>query len=257
MSAMTSFEEVNLRLAAPLAESAAQVVAACRRARLVLVRTQVDEAARCQFWNDLLGASGMERVPVDENARSGEALDNLWSNVEFDPLRQDRFRHSSSAQPLHTDGSYVPESPALVVMFCERPAPEGGATLFLDGEELVRLLAQGNAALLEQLCATPMVFRKGGREVVAPVISHDSRGPLLRWNYYALSNELDMRVRALAEEFQSFVLEVTRRSIPRALRLARGDAVLFHDYRLLHGRERFVARAAGERCLWKGGLHLA
>ena len=88
------------------------------------------------------------------------------------------------------------------------------------------------------------------------VIARDSHGPLLHWNYYALSDELDARARAVAEEFQAFVLDITRRSIPLALRLERGDAVVFHDYRILHGREGFEARVAGERLLWKGALQL-
>ena len=256
MSPLGEFEELHLRPATPLHALAEDVMAACRRARVVVVRTQTEASGRREFWDELLSASDIERVPVDENPTSGEALDTLWSNVEFDPQLQDRFRHSSSAQPLHTDGSYVPTSPSLVVMFCERPAPAGGATVFLDGMNLVRLMSEERAPLFSALCAEPMVFSKGGREVTSPVISHDACGPLLRWNYYALGKDLDGRRRALAEDFQSYLRDVTQRSIPRALRLERGDAVLFHDDRVLHGRESFVARAAGERRLWKGGLRL-
>jgi alpha-ketoglutarate-dependent taurine dioxygenase len=240
----------------PMPVLAEEVATACKRARLVLVRTRTEAGARCEFWNELLNATGAERVSVDENPSSGEATDNLWSNVEFDPLRQDRFRHSSSAQPLHTDGSYVPASPSQVIMFCARAAPAGGATLFLDGVELEHVLAEERAPLLSALRERPMVFRKGGREVTSTVISHDASGPLLRWNYYALAADLDGTTRQLAEEFQSFLGEITRRSVPRAVRLERGDAVLFRDDRLLHGRESFLASMPGERCLWKGGLRL-
>jgi alpha-ketoglutarate-dependent taurine dioxygenase len=253
---MLPFEEVDLDPRARIERSAEKIVAASRRARLVLIHAQTDAAGSCSFWSDIVSNSGLAQIPVDEDARSGKALDNLWSNVEFDPERQSRFRYSRSAQPLHTDGSYVPESPLLVVMFCERAAPEGGATLFLDGEYLIRLLAEERAPLLAALREVPMVFCKGDREVRSTVIARDPHGPLLRWNYYALSQQLDGSTRAVADEFQAFVLDVTRRSIPLALRLERGDAVVFHDYRLLHGREGFAARVAGERLLWKSGLTL-
>lgn len=256
MVGMSHFEELDLDPAARFERSAERIVAASKRARLVLVHAQSDAAGSCDFWSDILGNSGLERVAVDEDANTGRSLDNLWSNVEFDPERQNRFRHSRSAQPLHTDGSYVPDSPSLVVMFCERPAPEGGATLFLDGEELIRLLAEEQPPLLAALRDIPMVFRKGSRTVTSTVIAHDPEGPLLRWNYYALSEQLDRHARTLADEFQAFVLDVTQRSIPLALRLERGDAVVFHDYRLLHGRDSFEARIAGDRRLWKGGLKL-
>jgi hypothetical protein len=254
MGGMTHFEELDLDAGTRVETSAEKLVAASKRARLVLVHSQTDAAGSCGFWSEMLGNAGFERVAVDEDAGTGRHLDNLWSNVEFDPERQNRFRYSRSPQPLHTDGSYVPDSPPLVVMFCERPATEGGATLFLDGDELIHLLANERGRLLAGLSETPMVFQKGDRRVTSTVIARDSHGPLLRWNYYALSNQLDAHARTLADEFQAFVLDVTRRSIPLALRLERGDAVLFHDYRLLHGREGFAARAAGDRLLWKGGL---
>ena len=252
---MTLFEELDLDPRARIATSAEAIGAACRRARLVLIRAHTEAAQSRKFWSDILDQSGLKRVAVDEDAQSGRALDNLWSNVEFDPDRQNRFRYSRSAQPLHTDGSYVAGSPSLMVMFCAKAASRGGATLFLHGEDLLRLLEE-RRALLSGLHETSMIFRKGDHEVTAPVIAHDAQGPLLRWNYYALGSQLDANVRAMAEEFQEFILEITRRSIPLALRLRRGDAVVFHDDRLLHGREAFAARAAGDRLLWKGGLEL-
>jgi alpha-ketoglutarate-dependent taurine dioxygenase len=253
---MTPFEEIDLDPRASIGDSSEEIVAACRRARLVLIHAHTAAAAGRSYWNDILEAPGLERVAVDEDASTGKALDNLWSNVEFDPERQNRFRYSRSAQPLHTDGSYVPDSPSLVLMFCERPAAVGGATLFLDAEDLIELLAEERESLLAGLSQIPMAFRKGSREVRSPVIAHDSNGFLLRWNYYALDQDLDARARAVAEEFQAFILDIMRRSIPSAVRLERGDAVVFHDYRLLHGRQSFEARLAGERLLWKSGLQI-
>lgn len=253
---MECFEELELDPLDPAQCCADKIVAASSRARLVLIHARSDAGGDRSYWSEILSCSGLERVAVDEDAHTGKHLDNMWSNVEFDPQRQNRFRYSKSAQPLHTDGSYVSDSPPFVVMFCERAAPEGGATLFLDGEELVRLLARERAPLLAALSKTPMIFRKGDRTVTSKVIAGDAQGPLLRWNYYALSDRMDAHARHLAEELQAFVLDVTRRSIPMRLRLERGDAVVFHDYRVLHGRDGFTARAAGDRLLWKSGLRL-
>jgi alpha-ketoglutarate-dependent taurine dioxygenase len=253
---MDAFRELTLRAPSSSERRAAEVIEACLGARLLLVHTLVEDAARREFWDGLLSASQFERVAVDENACTGEPINKLWSNVEFDPQQANRFRHSSAAQPLHTDGAYADASPPFVFMFCERAAPAGGATLFFDGSELVRLLSEERAPLLSALRTERMIFRKGRREVEATVISDDADGPILRWNYYALSEELASRARAIADEFQSFLLYVTQRSIPRAIRLQEGDAVFFRDNRLLHGRESFLAEAAGDRCLWKGGLRV-
>ena len=87
---MTHFEELDLDPRARVESSAEEIFAASRRARLVLIHARTDAAGSCSFWSDILSNSGFERVAVDEDARSGKALDNLWSNVEFDPERQNR-----------------------------------------------------------------------------------------------------------------------------------------------------------------------
>jgi alpha-ketoglutarate-dependent taurine dioxygenase len=251
---MDAFRELTLRAQSSTEVHVAEVIEACRNARLVLVHADAEGGRRRAFWDGLLSASQFERVAVDEDVSTGEPIDRLWSNIEFDPQQAHRFRHSSSAQPLHTDGAYVLGSPPYVLMFCERAARAGGATLFIDGSDLVCLLEAQHASLLSVLRTEPVVFRKGRREVESTVISEAVDGPVLRWNYYALAEGLAPRTRAIAEQFQSFLLGITRRSIPRAIRLEEGDAVFFRDDLLLHGRESFSADAAGDRRLWKGGL---
>jgi alpha-ketoglutarate-dependent taurine dioxygenase len=61
---------------------------------------------------------------------------------------------TSSHLTLHTDGSSIPEPPTLVVLWCERPALEGGASLFVDGKQLYYILANEYPQVLETL-STP------------------------------------------------------------------------------------------------------
>ena len=61
---------------------------------------------------------------------------------------------TSSHLTLHTDGSSIPEPPTLVVLWCERPAAEGGASLFADGKQLYQVLANEYPEVLETL-STP------------------------------------------------------------------------------------------------------
>src|SRR5688572_32814590 len=49
-----------------------------------------------------------------DNQRTGE----IWMDVRFDPSIKDAYRHSSNAQPLHTDGSYIAEYPNATLMAC-------------------------------------------------------------------------------------------------------------------------------------------
>jgi alpha-ketoglutarate-dependent taurine dioxygenase len=228
---------------------------ACRLARIVVVRARQDLGTRREFWNEVLDLCG-ERVPVDEDAATGDPTGALWSDVEFDPTRSNTFRHSSSAQPLHTDGSYIAAPPSTVFLICRRAAPRGGATVFLDGCDLVERLSVAAPELLADLLNMPLTFRKGGSDVESTAIVARPEGPLLRWNYYALRADLCPEQRRLAECFRSFLQELVERRAVHAVRLAPGDAVFFSDASVLHGREAFEAAQLSDRCLWKGGVHM-
>jgi alpha-ketoglutarate-dependent taurine dioxygenase len=69
-------------------------------------------------------------------------------------LREGYQAFTSSHLTLHTDGSSLPEPPTLVVLWCERPAVEGGTSLFVDGKQLYQVLANEHPQVLEAL-STP------------------------------------------------------------------------------------------------------
>ena len=51
--------------------------------------------------------------------RNNQRANKIWMEVKFDPSIKNAYRHSSSSQPLHTDGSYVPEYPNSTLMCCK------------------------------------------------------------------------------------------------------------------------------------------
>lgn len=253
---MRFLQNLDLRDALSPRIVGAQIAAACRKARVVHVRANAEAGTRREFWDDALGFAGA-RVAVDEESDTGHPTGRLWSDVEFDPLKPNRFRHSCGAQPLHTDGSYVTDPPPIVFLVCKRPARIGGATIFLDGPELIHRLSSEQLQLFHSLTTEPIVFGKGGSAVESTVITHVSGAVLLRWNYYTLvPDHYSATAWLRIEAFRQFLEEVTLRCVPFAIRLQTGEAVFFHDDRVMHGRTSFLAEAAGDRCLWKGGLRI-
>ncbi len=207
------------------------------------------------FWDEAIRAFGT-KVSVDEDPDTGEATGAGWSSVSFDPVRSNRFRYSCTPQPLHTDGSYLPDPPPTVFLICEKQAHSGGATVFLDGPVLETVLRSERPDLLRRLRTVPIRFGKGGSEVETPIISTSATGSRLTWNYFAASESNTARAAELCRHFREFLNQLTARGLPRALRLAPGDAVFFRDSALLHGREGFAAQRAGDRVLLKGGLRI-
>ncbi len=252
---MEAFCRLDLRKLDSPPDVGARITAACRTARLVVARTHPAVGRHREFWDEAL-AEQCERVPVDEDVKTGLATGNLWSDVEFNPEFPQRFRHSSSAQPLHTDGAYLYDPPPIVFMVCHRAAPRGGATLFLDGQRLLSVLATERPELLTMLTGAIVRFNKAGVHVESTIIATPPDGPFLRWNYYTMRNQVSPDLLAIVENFHCFLQDTVDRSLPLAVRLNEGDAVFFHDARVLHGRDSFTAGITGDRCLWKGGLRI-
>lgn len=222
-------------------------------ARIVHVCAHPELGLQRDFWEAVVTRHGLQ-VSVDENALTGEPTGALWSDVEFDPATPNVFRYSSSAQPLHTDGSYISDPPEFVFLICQRAAQMGGATVFLDGDDLFDMLSSEAPDLLRELIATPLRFMKGGGVVESPCLIGERTRLILRWNYYALDRGLSIAHRSLAGRLQSLLLAAMAQRRTRNLLLRPGEAVFFSDARVLHGREAFVAQRRGDRCLWKGGM---
>jgi Taurine catabolism dioxygenase TauD, TfdA family len=245
---------LDLRTGIAPAPMGARIVDACQRTRLVVVHADPEQGCHREFWDEALAAHA-QRAAVDEDASTGQANGGLWSDVSFDPARQNTFRHSKGPQPLHTDGAYITDPPPIVFMVCKQSAPSGGATLFLDGQQLDEALAREQPELRERLMAEPVLFGKGASEVESPILKQDG-SIRLRWNYYALSARASTAAWQVAEAFRAFLEQMVQQRRLTPVRLQPGDAVFFHDGEVLHGRDGFIAREAGDRHLWKGGLSL-
>jgi alpha-ketoglutarate-dependent taurine dioxygenase len=185
--------------------------------------------------------------------RTGE----LWFEVRYDPAFPDAYRHSLNAQPLHTDGSYIPTFPNATLMCCVANADEGGETIFIKAEDLVAALRAEQPTLLELLETVPMPHSRSGDHRVHPVIRHEQGELRLNWNYYCVATDCPQAVLDLRERFFAFLRDSP--GVARALtavKLMPGDGVVWKDERVLHGRNAFRANAVSERFLWKCAVNV-
>ena len=212
-----------------------------------------------EFYTKLSDSIG-EIFNEDEDLLTGERKDNRWIDISYDPAIQDRYRSSNTRQPLHTDDSYVElgNEKSLQFFYCESRATYGGATIFYDLPELVACLKMdGREELLEQLLTTHVNFDKAGNKKVRRILDRDANGYLANWNYYCIDVENTSFSLALCEEFHQFLeSRIVESGLVKPVQLEKGDAVFFHDDRILHGRNAFFASVKGERCLIKGKIIL-
>lgn len=208
-----------------------------------------------EFYDNLSDEIG-QWAAMDEDLQTGQKTGAKWIEIKYDPEFPNSYRHSSTRQPLHTDGSYESRAPEVSFFFCIRAAAAGGATTFVDSDELLRALKLYSETLYRSCCEIPVTFAKGQDSKTKPIITNDAKGIVLTWNYFRVL-ETSPETTNLKREFHQFLEDkVVQGGLCFPCHLAPGDAVFFNDERLLHGRNSFVANSAGERHLLKGGLSL-
>ena len=112
--------------------------------------------------------------------------------------------------------------------------------------------------LLEELLSTDVVFSKGGSRKVRKILDQDGEGYLANWNYYCIDRtENAPEVLDLCERYHQFLeTRIINAGIVMGAQLEKGEAVFFHDDRVLHGRNAFFAEYPGQRSLIKGKVIL-
>lgn len=182
------------------------------------------------------------------NQRNGQ----IWMEVRYDPKFPDAYRHSSNAQPLHTDGSYIPGYPNSTLLACVVNAGVGGETTFLDLPDLITILETENPELLQQLRTVVVPHSRSGDSRITRILEGEGKAARIYWNYYCVAKDANTLAREVADKFHEFLgssAEVKRRTL--AVKLGPGDGVLWKDDELLHGRNGFKATQTSERFIWK------
>jgi alpha-ketoglutarate-dependent taurine dioxygenase len=214
-----------------------------------------------------MSAAG-QPLPLAEDAtvddRDAQRTGSYWAEVRYDPAIPNAYRHSANPQPLHTDGSYISNigieasSPTAVgtgILACVAMPENGGATTFIDANDLVEVLREEDPALLDRLESTELPHARSGDRRVERVIRYQGDLPLVNWNYYCVDPEADKGAQQLRQDFFAFLQNspgVSSRL--RRVKLAPGEAVLWKDDYVLHGRDGFDPEKISARFLWKSGL---
>lgn len=244
---------------------AQKVLAAHPRSKVIHIRGLKPEGdLRDYYWRFFEHVG--KPLPLAEDATVGsreqQRTGDYWMEVRYDPAVPNAYRHSANAQPLHTDGSYTsPESVAIDrsdravgygFLGCVAMPANGGATTFIDAEDLVAIMQREAPDLLARLSAIEMPHARSGDRKVAKAIDLSGALPMVNWNYYCVDPQAGDQVQQLREEFFHFL--ETNPAIASHLervKMQPGDAVIWKDDYVLHGREAFDPERTSARFLWK------
>ena len=201
-------------------------------------------------------------IPIAEDVnlgdRSNQRSGKLWFEVRYDPKHPDAYRHSSNAQPLHTDGSYIPEFPSSTLLACVANAGEGGETTFIDSKDLIQIMQKEQPVLLNILLNNKVKHTRSGDTRSDEIIRIEGDDVFVNYNYYCVDKSNRPDILEAIENFQNFLLSSESvKNSTIGVKLNPGDGVFWRDNYCLHGRNSFVANHESERFIWKCAIDIA
>ncbi|KAL1986228.1 hypothetical protein VTN96DRAFT_6743 [Rasamsonia emersonii] len=192
----------------------------------------------------------LERISFIRNTHYGGFWD-FTSDLTFKDTA-----YTSEALGAHTDNTYFTD-PARLQLFhlLSHTEGEGGATLLVDGFKAARMIQEENSNHCKTLVKCPQPFHSSGNEDVCiqpsrptPVLERNQRTGMLyqvRWNNYDRAAKVDWGFRyqrawyAAARHWNEII---HRPEMEIWLQLQPGTALIFDNWRMLHGRSQFTGK---------------
>jgi len=167
----------------------------------------------------------------------------------------DQLGYTDAAIDLHTDQPFLDKPPRYQLLHGIRNPDRGGETLLADGEAAFRYLASLDREAANLLSGTPVRFhrrqRAFEREVAAPIVTIRDGRVQLRSSYFTVA-PYQLPFDRVASWYRAHDRFVRLLRDPRhhfRFRLRSGDALVYDNRRMLHGRTAF----AGPR--WIRGVY--
>ncbi len=228
---------------APLAALVPEALARVAEHGAVIVRSHgAAGAATTGHTEALIDALAAHQLQVI-GTHFGRIEDLRTDNTTND--NTDQLGYTDAAIDLHTDQPFLDQPPRYQLLHAIRAADVGGDSLIADARAAFRYLASLDPDAAGLLRRTPIVFHRRQRAferiVTAPLVIDELDRFLVRSSYFTLAPfKLPFaQVEAWYRAYDRFA-RLTRD--PRhhyRFALAPGDALLYDNHRVLHGRTGF------------------
>lgn len=210
------------------------------------------------FYDILVDNLG-EPINIGEDfTKGGVQTEEKWLEIRYDADIPDvaAYRHSKNAQPLHTDESYISDPADIMMFYGINKAVKGGATTFIDSNVLVKYMEENASNLLSRLKTTDVRYKKANEERTEKIIDVKEDGQIhFNYNYYCIDKDETDENKALNKEFFDFLQNFVAHShMAERVVLNPGEAVLWWDEFVLHGRTSYEVEKTNDRFIWKTGF---
>ena len=179
----------------------------------------------------------------------------MWT-LSSEVRAHDDSAYSTSFLEPHTDGTYATDAPGLQMFCCLEREGTGGESVLVDGLSVAESIRRDDPEAFEILrtVSIPGRYVEAGVHLLAsrPPIRIDEHGTVVQVSFNNYDRAPMRLPRAeMAEFYRAYNLlheRINDRSNWIQLRLEPGDALLFDNWRTLHGRLSYVGRRIFEGC---------
>lgn len=206
-----------------------------------------------------------EMIPIDLNDNTYLPTMKYWSNVKYEYGSDEKqFWRSSNHQNLHTDNSFATKEyyANLTELVCLKAVEYSGNTTIISNEKLIDLIKfvdkNNNTNIFDNIYNKNINFSiDNTRQINKPILSYNTEKNryIFNFNYYpatrANNNKKDVELINLLHLFLEE--KIMHSNLMNEVKLNRGDAIIFNDELVLHGRKSFI----GTRHYIKTGIHMS
>jgi trimethyllysine dioxygenase len=221
----------------------------------------IDSDEGVHDWMEIIATYGF--AVVTGTPATAEATEALIRRVGYvretifggfwqftDDLSKADLAYTTQYLPAHTDGTYSHDAPGLQMLHCLSFDGTGGESTLVDGFKIAEVLRGTEPQLFEMLStvAIPGQYIGDGSHLMAarPVFRHDHNGTLVQVSY----NNSDRapfllppdEMAQLYTALRAFDHLANSESMQWSQVLRPGDALLFDNWRALHGRHAYSGK---------------
>ena len=175
-------------------------------------------------------------------------INDVWVNVKYDGTESDKPWNTDGILKLHTDNSRNYAN--LTQLVCIKPAPYSGHTTLINNDLVVELIKfwdnYKNTNLFDKIFNLEVTFP----DFTGPILRVENGKYVFCFNHTKLmKSELDEEKRKIICELDDFLYnKIFLSNLMTEIKLERGDALIFDDERMLHGRRSILGDRHYMKC---------
>lgn len=144
---------------------------------------------------------------------------------------------------FHTDGAGRENPETAFGLFCLHPASDGGESILVDTQDVIRYLSTHHASVYKRLSTKPLTWEIGESRIYR----------CLFWNSHAAETRVAYRPDAISRDrdlvdgetldaLDVFEDLIEQKQFHTTMRLNEGEFIIVDNYRVLHARSHFSDR---------------